>query len=367
MIVYLIRVLSNYGTKYTGIDMGILTLDYSALLLGITTISAYVGYELEKARRIEYVLLKKLEYQFQKGQDILSNLLPRFVKDRVKQGVRYIVEDQGVVTVMFCDIYNFDKICATHTPNELIDLLDKFFAILDNLCEKHGVTKIETVNKTYLVCGGLKDSEENLTPEVLSKNHAVRTVNMALDVLKKIDPVYLKNGDKFSVKIGINTGNVIAGVVGEHKPQFSLVGDTINTASRMCSTIKEHDVIQISSETYKAVCHEKWEFVPNKVEAKGKGTLDTFFVSKRSRRRSKAREFTTFDQMPPVSHQQPAIQNNNIMDQNLSSVALLPFNTTNNQVGPIVENVTAFEIDKIDVNSLNKDDDDYLGLAGPVQ
>ena len=70
--------------------MGIIGLNYSALLIGITVISAYVGYELERTKRIEYVLLKKLEYQFQKGQDILGNLLPRFVKDRVKQGVRYI-------------------------------------------------------------------------------------------------------------------------------------------------------------------------------------------------------------------------------------------------------------------------------------
>ena len=363
---YLIRVLSDYGRSHNGITMGIIGLNYSALLIGITVISAYVGYELERTKRIEYVLLKKLEYQFQKGQDILGNLLPRFVKDRVKQGVRYIAEDQGMVTVMFCDIYNFDRICATHTPHELIDLLDKFFAILDNLCEKHGVTKIETVNKTYLVCGGLKDSEENLPTELLAKNHSVRTVSMALDILKKIEPVYLKTEDKFSVKIGINTGPVIAGVVGEHKPQFSLVGDTINTASRMCSTIKGHDVIQISAETYKYVCDQKWEFQPSKVEAKGKGMLDTFLVTKKVRRRSKAREFTTFDQMPAVSHQQQPLQNN-IVDPNSSSVALMPFNGSPHSEAPVADPGITFEIDKIDVNNINKEDDDYLGLAGPVQ
>lgn len=367
LIIYLVRVLLNYGTKHSSVEIAIIGSNYSALLFGITFISAYVGYELERTKRMEYVLLKRLEYQFQKGQDILGNLLPRFVKDRVKQGVRYIVEDQGIVTVMFCDIYNFDKICATHTPHELIDLLDKFFAILDNLCEKHGVTKIETVNKSYLVCGGLKDSEENLSPELLAKNHSTRTVSMALDVLKKIEPVYLKNGDKFSVKIGINTGPVIAGVVGEHKPQFSLVGDTINTASRMCSTIKDHDVIQISYETYNYVSDQKWEFIPSKVEAKGKGTLDTFLVNKKARRRVKAREFTTFDQMPAVSHQPQNLQGGSIVDPNSSSMALLPFTGSHNQIVPATETATAFEIDKIDINSFNKDDDEYLGLAGPVQ
>lgn len=120
--------------------------------------------------------------------------------------------------MLFCDIYDFDKICTTHSPTELIDLLDKFFAILDSMCDKMGVTKIETVNKTYMVCGGLKDSEANLSQALLAKSHALRTVELALEIIRKLENVYLKTGDKFRVKIGINSGPVIAGVVGEHKP-----------------------------------------------------------------------------------------------------------------------------------------------------
>lgn len=108
----------------------------------------------------------------------------------------------------------------------------------DLLCETHGITKIETVGKTYMATGGLKDSEAELSQELLSKSHALRVTEMAVDCMRRVENVFLKNGDKLQLKIGINTGPVIAGVVGDHKPQFSLVGDTVNTASRMSSTIK---------------------------------------------------------------------------------------------------------------------------------
>jgi len=115
--------------------------------------------------------------------------------------------------------------------------------VLDNLCEIHSVTKIETVNKTYMVAGGLKDAEQNMDSILLKKNPAERCVAMGLDIIKRLENVYLKTGEKLQVKIGINTGPVIAGVVGDHKPQFSLVGDTVNTASRMGTTLKAADAI----------------------------------------------------------------------------------------------------------------------------
>ncbi|CAG9325909.1 unnamed protein product [Blepharisma stoltei] len=363
LLIYLIRVLAHYSSSLDAVGMEIISMNYIVLLVGITIISAFVGYALEKARRTNYILRKKLEHQFQKGQEILGNLLPRFVKDRVKQGVRYIAEDQGIVTLLFCDIYNFDKICVTHSPNELLDLLDKFFGILDGLCDKHGVTKIETVNKTYLVCGGLKDSEENLSQKLLQKNHAQRVLELAVNILKKIEPVYLKNGDKFQVKMGINSGPIIAGVVGDHKPQFSLIGDTINTASRMCSTLKEPCQIQISSDTYEYVKGEPYLFTPNKVEAKGKGMLDTYII-KNQEPKKKNRRITTFEEMVPSQFQQQQ-QQQPPPDKslNVSSLPLLPSEQENIN---IKESSTVFDIDKLQYESFDGDED-YTGLAGPVQ
>ncbi|CAG9311321.1 unnamed protein product [Blepharisma stoltei] len=368
LMIYLIRVLVHYATDLDAVSMEIIAMNYIVLLSGITVISAFVGYALEKSRRTSYILRKKLEHQFQKGQEILGNLLPRFVKDRVKQGVRYIAEDQGIVTLLFCDIYDFDKICVTHTPNELIDLLDKFFAILDGLCDKHGVTKIETVNKTYLVCGGLKDSEENLSPELLDKNHAQRVLELAMNILKKIEPVYLKNGDKFQVKMGINSGPIIAGVVGDHKPQFSLIGDTINTASRMCSTLKEPCQIQISSATYEFVKSQPYNFKPSKVEAKGKGWLDTY-VLKVQEAKKKNRRVTTFEEMGPTQFQpieQQQQQQEPLPEKNSLNVSVLPLLPSEGESYAVKETSTVFDIDKLQYESFDSDED-YAGLAGPVQ
>lgn len=367
-ICYIIRVSITYSSPLNDIDLSIIILNYTALLFGITLVSAFVGYALEKAKRMEFVLMKQLEYQYQKGQDILGTLLPKFVKDRVAQGVRYIAKDQGTVTVLFCDIYDFDRIVVSHTPNELIDLLDKFFAELDALCDKHGVTKIETVNKTYMICGGLKDSEAHLSPEQLAKNHAERTVLVAFDILKKLENVYLKTGEKFRVKMGINSGPVIAGVVGDHKPQFSLVGDTVNTTSRMCSANKKPDMIRISSSTFDFVKHMQMSYKMEQIEAKGKGTLDTYVVSSLASRSSRGK----FDFIPEnnldITHEDLSVSRFPLIEshgpeerENREDKEDFPLNEQSN----ILSNKNT-ELDEYsDIKSI--EDDESIRLAGPVQ
>ncbi|CAG9318641.1 unnamed protein product [Blepharisma stoltei] len=275
---YSIWIFIRYTTDYNETEGVLIGFLYLILTLGIVMISGSIGYILEKGKKLQYLYLELVEFQFNKGLEILSNLFPHFIKSKVKNGERAIALQQPEVTVMFCDIYGFDNICATHAPSELIELLDTYFALLDNLCEDHGVAKIETVNKTYMACAGMAEDEKLLPKSKLAKNHGKRTLELALDILKRLEHVYLKTGEKLRVKIGINSGPVIAGVVGLYKPQFSLVGDTVNTSSRMCSTLKEPDSIQISMSTYNLVSEEPYLFEPNQVEAKGKGLLDTFIV-----------------------------------------------------------------------------------------
>lgn len=255
-----------------------LILHYSISLITLFLATGYVGRSLEKKRREEFKLLRQIAVQYEKSQAILGNLLPNFIKDKVKQGLRYIAEEKSLVTILFCDICNFDSICATHTCNELIELLDKFFSKLDRLCNYHGVTKIETVNKTYMLCGGLEDIEATLAPELQDIPHAERCINTGISILDSLQGVFLKTGEQLNVKIGIHSGPVIAGVVGDHKPQFSLVGDTVNTASRMCSTIKTPGKMQISMETYNLINQSKYRLIQSQVYAKGKGLLTTFYV-----------------------------------------------------------------------------------------
>lgn len=253
---------------------------YLILNFAISATSTFLGYYLERTRRLEYKLMSIERNEVEKSQRILSFLLPGFVKKRVKDGARYIAEDQGTVTIVFCDILDFDSICAEYSPQELTAFLDNVFQKFDQLCSAIGVTKIETVGKTYMACSGLKDSEIELDPAVKEVSHARRSVELGLAMISLVSTIRLKNGFQLQVKIGINSGPVTAGVVGHHKPQFSLVGDTVNTASRMCSTLENANAIQISKECYDLLENiSGLDFKSNTIEAKGKGTMHTFIVT----------------------------------------------------------------------------------------
>lgn len=206
--------------------------------------------------------------------------MPAFVRNRVKDGIRYIAEDQGVVTILFCSIDNFEAIISNYPSSEITQFLDEIYRKFDSICELTGVTKIETVGNVYMACAGLKDSEAELSSYFRSVSHARRAVEMGLKILSTVEKIFLHRGDSLKVKIGIHTGQVTAGVVGHHKPQFSLVGDTVNTASRMASTLCDTKMIQISQETYSSLGDlSGLSFVNKYVEVKGKGTMETLLVS----------------------------------------------------------------------------------------
>ena len=359
LITYLVRVSSSYSVPGQSINTLVVILNYSVLLIGMLIISAYIGLVLEKSRRNEFALKKQLEFQLQKAQAILGYLLPDFVKNRVKQGVTYIEEKESV-TVIFCDIYNFDLICATHDSTELLELLDKFFAVLDQLCEKNGVTKIETVNKTYMICGGLlsEAEETNLTPEVQKLNHAERCLEISLQILKKIEPVYLKNGNKLQVKIGINSGKVIAGVVGEHKPQFSLVGNTVNTSARMCQTLLAPDKIQISSTTYELITHEKYSFITNTVAPKGLDVQETFIVDLAKFRRHRKRDMRVNEETLIYENSLNKTVDERYEEIKPSLTMLLP---------QIDETHISYATNTFDLDDLNVIESEGLELVGPIQ
>ena len=134
-----------------------LGLDCIIVNLAISCLCIVISYLIDLNKRREFIFLQMAEIEVEKGSNILSYLLPSFVKKRVKDGIRYIAEDKGTVSVIFCDICDFDKIIAEYSPQELICFLDDVFGRFDKICEVFGVTKIETVGKTYLACAGLLD------------------------------------------------------------------------------------------------------------------------------------------------------------------------------------------------------------------
>jgi len=267
---------SNYGNS---VKFCTLFLEQFTILLALGLVTVAGGYSIEKNSRERFRLRQITRLEVEKSQAILGFLLPAFVKDRVREGARYIAEDQGTVSILFCDIYDFDRVSAEYSPKELTDFLDNLFRKFDYLCDAHGVTKIETVGKTYMACAGLRDSEIDLPLHLISRSHARRVTDMALDIIRTCSTRKLKNGQPLQVKIGLNSGPVTAGVVGFHKPQFSLVGDTVNTASRMCSTLSTTNGIQMTVKTFDLLGDiSGLAFTDSSVEAKGKGLLDTKLV-----------------------------------------------------------------------------------------
>ena len=271
------------SSREEGALQGILRiLCYEVLLFGVTFISCRAGYILEKANRMEYTVKSRTKREVEKSRNILSLLLPSFVISQVKDREigKYIAEDQGDVTVIFCDIYDFDTICSLYKPQELTAFLDDVFQQFDGLCQLNGVVKIETVGKTYMACAGLGYVDADLPIELKGVSHARRAAEFSFDLLRAAKGYKIKNGKPLQLKIGINSGPVISGVVGYHKPQFSLVGDTVNTASRMCSTIEKVNSIQITSETRHMMTDSSGIlFEAKKIWAKGKGDMTAFVIT----------------------------------------------------------------------------------------
>ncbi|OMJ88945.1 hypothetical protein SteCoe_9054 [Stentor coeruleus] len=280
LILFVISLSIEYSEKYSSSNAALLIINSFIVLCSIAITSSIKGYYCESARRTEHILMNKARAGIDKTHSILSIMLPQFVKNRVKDGVRYISENQGDVSVLFCDICDFDKICKDYRPEELTCFLDKLFSNFDSLCELTGVTKIETVGKTYMACAGLKDSDKEMPMHLRKESHARRAVEFAFAIIEEVNNIQLKNGNNLQVKIGINSGQVSAGVVGYHKPQFSLVGDTVNTASRMCSTLDQPNSIQIAASTQAILKdYQEFMFIPRIVFAKGKGDIQVYIIT----------------------------------------------------------------------------------------
>ena len=158
--------------------------------------------------------------------------------------------------------------------------MDQVYNAFDQLCDQFGLQKIETVGKTYMACGGLKSAEKKIDARLLNRHHSVRVTDFAMEIANYVKSIYLKSGRHLEVKIGIHTGLVISGVVGDTKPQFSLIGDTVNKSSRVCSHSQPLKV-SVSKEThhYLELYTNNYSFQQVMVEMKGIGAEPIYSVS----------------------------------------------------------------------------------------
>jgi len=243
-----------------------LTKPYNRVLL-----NARIEKCLEKKhlRDQEQIFLAKLQEEKDKSENLLLNIFPKSIAERLKDGDRTIVDHFTDVTVMFADIVNFTGLSSKLEPQDLIEFLNEVFSKFDEMAQRYNLEKIKTIGDSYMVVGGIPNP---------TGDHAQKIAEMALGMLKTIKQIKITAEDPVSIRIGINTGPVRVGVIGTSKFSYDLWGDTVNIASRMESQ-GVPGAIQVSASTY-SLLEDQYVFQKRdeKVHFKGKGQMPTYLL-----------------------------------------------------------------------------------------
>lgn len=214
---------------------------------------------------------QKVVAERERAERLLLNILPPSIAQRLGHNQDTIADSFEEATVLFADIVNFTNLSSHISPTELVSMLNEIFSRFDRLLERYGLEKIKTIGDSYMVVGGLP---------LIRPDHAEAVAEFALDMQQQIQEFNAERGQSFSMRIGINTGPVVAGVIGLKKFIYDLWGDTVNIASRM----ESHGIpgaIQISSATYERL-KDKYLFEERgTIDVKGKGEMMTYLLKNR--------------------------------------------------------------------------------------
>lgn len=214
---------------------------------------------------------EELSVQQQHSEKLLNNILPVLIADRLKKGESTIAESFPEVTVLFADIVGFTRLSSQLGPRQLVSMLNDVFGRFDEITADLKLEKIKTIGDCYMVVGGVPDR---------SPIHCQQVANFALQALKRIQDYSQETGQQLSIRIGIHTGTVVAGIVGKQKYSYDLWGDVVNIASRMESAGMPN-MIHVT-EAVKIRLADDYEFESRgSVEIKGKGPMNTYFLLNR--------------------------------------------------------------------------------------
>lgn len=240
----------------------------TALVIGRQTVALRENLRLNAELKSQYALL---QIEQEKSERLLLNILPGPIADRLKHTADTIADSFPQVTVLFADLVGFTPLSETYSPEQMVLVLNQLFSRFDTLAEQHGLEKIKTIGDAYMAVAGLP------TP---NPRHAQAAADMALAMHAAVRRFADKTGLPLQVRIGLNTGPVVAGVIGQKKFIYDLWGDTVNTASRM----ESHSLAgrtQVTASTHAAL-GDGYEFeLREGVNIKGKGPMNTYFLERR--------------------------------------------------------------------------------------
>ena len=251
----------------------------SAILFSILGLSLLVllagGFHVTKLRKKNYQIRQQTDEIMLKNEEnerLLLNILPGPIAERLKQGEETIADAFGEVTVLFSDLVNFTTFSSRTSASNLVYLLNDLFSGFDEIALRLGVEKIKTIGDAYMAVAGLPEHRED---------HAEVMAEMALSMLTELKRFNVRHGTDLHARIGLNTGSVVAGVIGRHKFVYDLWGDAVNVAARM----ESHGVagrVHVSGATF-ARLQEQYAFeARGEIEVKGKGLMATYLLAGRA-------------------------------------------------------------------------------------
>jgi adenylate cyclase len=257
--------------------------DYLIKPFNLAMLQARIGACLERKRMRdrEQVYLHQLQVEQAKSEQLLLSMLPPSVVDRLKHHhADVIAESFPDVTILFADLVAFTEFSATRSALEVVSLLNQIFSAFDQLTVNHGLEKIKTVGDAYMVVGGL---------HLLHPDPMAAVARLALNMQDTLKAINQLTGENFSLRLGIHTGPVVAGVIGTHKLSYDLWGDAVNLASRM-ESLGLPDRIQVSQVVYQRLGGQtsgqtglQFGFEPRgEIEVKGKGLIPTYWLTRQT-------------------------------------------------------------------------------------
>jgi class 3 adenylate cyclase len=219
-------------------------------------------------RRIIRTQLDELNAERAKSEALLLNILPASVAERLKADDRSIADGFAEVTVLFADIVGFTKLSERLSPVEVVRRLNQLFSMFDDLADELKIEKIKTIGDAYMAAAGLVGSGDR---------HAHAMAEMSLGMLDRVAKFSAAYPEPLSLRIGLNTGPVVAGVIGKKKFIYDIWGDTVNTASRMESH-GTPGLVHVTEATQRRLADTYVFEARGEVDVKGKGPMRTYYL-----------------------------------------------------------------------------------------
>ncbi len=205
------------------IGTGELLTIYSQYLVTLFA-GAFTSYQVNRLRRQEFIGERQIAEQRTKYLKLLTRILPPVIVERIQHGEERIADNIPDAVVVFADVVGFTQLSANHSPDEVVNFLNNLFGKFDDLTERHGLEKIKTIGDSYMVAGGV--------PEPQSE-HVASAARLALEMVKSAGECIGPDGRAATITVGLHSGPLLAGVIGETRFGYDIWGDTVNLASRL--------------------------------------------------------------------------------------------------------------------------------------